>query len=1829
MASLVRPARTPHGAAPAPRAAGAVRPAAAAPRRPLRGAAAAAGEPQPQRGDGQPQQQQAQQEQLQALQQQEQQQGQQGQQQLQALQQQGGQPAERPLPPGYDPAAAAGFAPAPGEQPMWWVSKFEARRRQLAEEAAAAAAAAGAPGERDAAARAPPAPPGLAAVGRAALQAAQLAAAVAALILWPAALVPGGLGVGRVWALFATYLLFFSGSVRRVVKHGPLAPRARDAQGRRPADRAAWALFVAAVPVIHWPPLRAFLQARAGGGCAGPPTLYDAVGAALLVGALALNWAAARALGAAYDRVVAPEALVTAGPYAWVQHPVYVSYALLFTGYAMTLHAALTALFALAACAAYYGRRAALEAEVLAERFGADRHDELGASGMASAAAAPGLRALLEAALGPAVPRPEPGSPDLEPGELRHNGEEHQAAAADEAAGGGDAAALAAKLRDIKQRFDADAAAAADARVRLAADQAGAQRREAEALAAADAAFTPAWRAAGLPAKPPPLRDAEPVGPPAPGLVDARALLAAAAERQAREVLRPPAAAARAAGAGPHHLASTSSLQVRRAIAAERIAVLRAAKQSPAGAVDLGRTSPARRSVPWRSLPPDEAAARAAAAAARRQATAARMSAEQREAEERIIQALLNRLSFLCNPARGAPRGARGARRQRGAARAASRGGGGAGAPGSPRGAGFQLLPACGAVFSTYEPGDVCTTTVALQNVGSVMRGLRLLPPASRFFEVSLLRFPLPANELAPGMAAEVLVNFTPDTRGEYADTFAVETPAGAFTVPLRAARPRPALSLPAALQAGEVLLGNRRTRTVRLVNAGGAGRFLVLSAEAWAAVEAADRAAPAGSDDNDSAGPPRAIAAVAAAAAEGAGSGAGAGAAVSGAFSITPALLDLPAGRGASFELTFAPEAAGPACGDFVLVCDNCTRTRLAVEGAGASVDVAAAALDGRPATAADWRAPLWFGQVHPGCSWRRTVTVRNATRLPFPFVWQLEAAAGAQQQQPGAPGSRDAFAVRPAAGVLQPGSELEFALKFAPPRVAEHAARALLLVERSGDAAPSVIDTAEPGGGGGGGGGLSCGSPGAEQPPTVPGGERGWERVLELGLEGAGVAIGLRLEPSGRLAPQALTVGEAAQQFVALHNDSPAPAHFAISELRCGGGDGGQAAMLEAAPSRGTVPPHGALQLAVTCTALAAGSADACLAVRVAHGPSLGLCAHAEVAEPAVVPDVPLLDCGSVCLGSSSASASLHLTNVASGCSADWRVQQLGNQPACPLALAPRAGRLCPGGVAEVRVSVVGACEGSHRLLLSVASRSASGAARAGLAQQVRYVQVCVTVVAPRVLMSAYKLHLDGACAPFVGVPQRQELTVTNASRLPLDFSWSVSPHAPPGGGEQAGVLVLRIVPAAGRLAPSESCRLELLLEPRAPGPAALLARCHVAGMHSPAGFLVSGVVEGLRVRCTIQRPPQQLLALPATGQEPGCSAAGASGGAPAVVGRRPAPLVADFGTVALHEPAELLLRVSNETSIASHVRAWLGRLSAAEAGPAGATGGRSGGGGLPAGTLPATPAPAAPRGGCSSPQQRVASPQRASSRRPGRASSGLAARLALALTCSGDGRDGGGGAASWAGSCSSLGESLGGGPPVEQPSGAGGAAGPFHAAAGNAMLAARQVAADAAAALGGGRRGAAVDVRPRSAALPGWGGAELRLVAFNDLPGTYVDTLHVQAGDLPVQAIPLRLAVAGSPLALSRERAALPGLAALAAAQGRAGGGGWAGAAEQCTLDLGTLPAGTPHERSFYVHNRGALPVLLAWECCAAPAPPAVAAPPAAAGAAAGGDVSLLAG
>ena len=66
------------------------------------------------------------------------------------------------------------------------------------------------------------------------------------------------------------------------------------------------------------------------------------------------------------------------------------------------------------------------------------------------------------------------------------------------------------------------------------------------------------------------------------------------------------------------------------------------------------------------------------------------------------------------------------------------------------------LPPASPCPSFLAEVGSVYTKKVRIRNVTGVVRTLRVLPPASQYFHMSLPRFPVEQGSVAPGMYAEV-----------------------------------------------------------------------------------------------------------------------------------------------------------------------------------------------------------------------------------------------------------------------------------------------------------------------------------------------------------------------------------------------------------------------------------------------------------------------------------------------------------------------------------------------------------------------------------------------------------------------------------------------------------------------------------------------------------------------------------------------------------------------------------------------------------------------------------------------------------------------------------------------------------------------------------------------------------------------------------------------------------------------------------------------------------------------------------------------------------------
>ena len=164
----------------------------------------------------------------------------------------------------------------------------------------------------------------------------------------------------------------------------------------------------------------------------------------------------------------------------------------------------------------------------------------------------------------------------------------------------------------------------------------------------------------------------------------------------------------------------------------------------------------------------------------------------------------------------------------------------------------FLATPAVVEYFD-YRVGRTFRAELVLRNISCLKRGFMLLPPATEHFSLAKVIYPTSeidpesgvvtgSGELAPGVGAKVLVDFTPDSLGEYHDIISVVTEVGTFEVPIFAHRRRPCLSLPPSglLDCGGCLLGESKTLRFRVKNTGGLVRFRLFPVETAAAAAVA-----------------------------------------------------------------------------------------------------------------------------------------------------------------------------------------------------------------------------------------------------------------------------------------------------------------------------------------------------------------------------------------------------------------------------------------------------------------------------------------------------------------------------------------------------------------------------------------------------------------------------------------------------------------------------------------------------------------------------------------------------------------------------------------------------------------------------------------------------------------------------------------------------------------------------------------------------------------------------------------------------------------------------
>jgi protein-S-isoprenylcysteine O-methyltransferase Ste14 len=178
------------------------------------------------------------------------------------------------------------------------------------------------------------------------------------------------------WQIFVLgpgYFCFFLGTIWRTLKHGELTPYREDEQVKRTSGRLASIIQIIGLLSVHWLAIYDFFHAQNHESYA-IEVASTTVGISFIVLSIIINQIAVRTLGKFFDRLtIKPEhQLITTGIYSWVQHPIYLSYILLFMGFCTLLQSSISFVLLAIVCIIWFGNRIMIEEEMLVKEFGED-----------------------------------------------------------------------------------------------------------------------------------------------------------------------------------------------------------------------------------------------------------------------------------------------------------------------------------------------------------------------------------------------------------------------------------------------------------------------------------------------------------------------------------------------------------------------------------------------------------------------------------------------------------------------------------------------------------------------------------------------------------------------------------------------------------------------------------------------------------------------------------------------------------------------------------------------------------------------------------------------------------------------------------------------------------------------------------------------------------------------------------------------------------------------------------------------------------------------------------------------------------------------------------------------------------------------------------------------------------------------------------------------------------------------------------------------------------------------------------------------------------------
>uniref|UniRef100_A0A8C3I068 DLEC1 cilia and flagella associated protein n=1 Tax=Chrysemys picta bellii TaxID=8478 RepID=A0A8C3I068_CHRPI len=643
--------------------------------------------------------------------------------------------------------------------------------------------------------------------------------------------------------------------------------------------------------------------------------------------------------------------------------------------------------------------------------------------------------------------------------------------------------------------------------------------------------------------------------------------------------------------------------------------------------------------------------------------------------------------------------------------------------------------------------------TIELQNMTSVCRHVRVIPPSTSAFAIGLGKFPGEGGIVAPGMTCQYTIQFIPEYLADYEDYILVETQAPySLLIPIEARRPPPVLTLPRIIDCGSCLVGGVKMTELVCRNEGSSnGKFCIMPKKVWP--------------------PPnfRAVATI--------------GFVEQGPFGIRPAVFELGPDQAMLLEVMFSPSSPENLKQTFTIVCDNCQINDITVTGSGQLIALELLSVTGGESHPArgeptDIAAQhlIRFDPQNPHATTEKKLLIRNSTHVELPFYWQIMK-PNLQPLMPEETGDlakvkyhldvESAFSLNPNLGILQPHTDHEFILTYAPQELKDYHSVIQIVLR----------DIPEP--------------PSSEKQVMLVNSESKTDDViaLEIEVKGSTEPFQLLLEPYVIIIPGENFIGVNVKKAFKMWNNSKSSIKYTWGKISVRD-------IVEVEPHTGVLDASEFCEFELNFTGGKPGYASHNLHCKIEHSVE-PVVLHVEAAfkGPALSIDVPSLHLGLIKLGQNVLST-FEIQNL-SQLPAWWRMQESQaclaerNEDASPFTIQPSDGELPPLGKCSVSVLFRSLLCQRLQTVLELDVENGEGS----------HLPVFVEVQTPQAcLMSSHLVFSE----IYIGVPAQATVKLFNQTLLPAKYFWEELI------GSQSAFCSATVSPTSGTLGPHEEKEL-----------------------------------------------------------------------------------------------------------------------------------------------------------------------------------------------------------------------------------------------------------------------------------------------------------------------------------------------------------------------------------------------------------------------------------